>query len=201
MTTDHTALTELLDKATRDLDPVLTQMAWAEEEISLAIERHPHAADTLHHSFTLIRPTNDRRMNAEFIYRGHCRELLDRIANGEDTRPGTAAEVAIALCEVGLATPLNDAATGLIFRMWSTFPDLDQDTIDTDLHHRESLHGDRIGEVEATVRAKTAVADREFGNPECHGWHHGDPVQCWYGPQTPPEAEQDQSIATAQAAA
>jgi hypothetical protein len=82
---------------------VFDQMDWSEDEISEAQQRHPQAADVLDRSVTLIHPTSDR-MNTEFGYRSHCRKLLDRVANGEDTRPGTAAEVVITLCEVALAS-------------------------------------------------------------------------------------------------
>jgi hypothetical protein len=58
-------------------------------------------------------------MRTEFVYRSHCRELLDRAARGEDTRPGTAAECCIALSETSLRVPLRTSAAGLYARMWT----------------------------------------------------------------------------------
>lgn len=173
-------LTELLDATTDALAPVFNQMEWGEDEIRKAQQRHPHAADALHHSFALIRPTNDR-MNTEFVYRGHCRELLNRVARGEDTRPGTAAEVVIAMCEAAKAAPLIETGYGLIFRMWAeAFPD--QQELTDDREHREKLHGSSIDDAEAQTRTKLAVSDRVLGPIECTGWHHGERVACSYAP-------------------
>lgn len=180
-------LTEFLDVTSDALAPVFDQMAWGEDEINTAMQRHPHAAETLHHAFLLIQPTSDR-MNTEFVYRGHCRELLDRLAHGADTRPGTAAEVVLALCETALATPLNTAATGLIFRLWAAaFPD--QPEIDANRQHREQLHGSSIDDAEADTRAELAVPDRVLDTIECTGNHHGKQVTCPYAPQNLPVEE------------
>lgn len=184
MPTEST-LTKLLDATSNALAPVFNQMEWGEDEISRAQQRHPNAADTLHHSFMLIRPTDDRGMNIEFVYRGHCRELLDRIARGEDTRPATAAEVVIAMCEGAKAAPLTATGYGLVFRMWvEAFPE--QQELTNDREHREKLHGSSIDDAEADTRAKLAVPGRVLGTIECIGWHHGERVACAYAPQTLP---------------
>lgn len=176
--------TEILDTTLSALPPVLEQFAWGEDEITEAMQRHPHAADTLHHSFTLLFPTSDR-MNTEFVYRRHCQELLDQVANGEDSRPGTAVEVVIALYELALATPINAASTGLVFRMWATaFPD--QQEIDVNRQHREKLHGSSIDDAEAVTRAQLAIPDRTLGTIECSGHHHGEQVWRAPTPATPP---------------
>ncbi|NYH77174.1 hypothetical protein FHR84_000488 [Actinopolyspora biskrensis] len=184
MSTESTALTEILRVTFQACAPVFEQMSWSEDEIRTAQQRHPHAADTLHHSFTLLRPTSER-MNTEFVYRGHCRELLDRVATGKDTRPGTAAEIVIALCGVAMATPINTAAEGLVFRMWATaFPE--QSEIDTNRQHRERLHGARIDDAESLMRTKLTVADRALGPIACSGRHHGERVTCTYAAQPLP---------------
>ncbi|MEY8042614.1 hypothetical protein AB8O55_24680 [Saccharopolyspora cebuensis] len=176
----ESTLAELRDATAAELAPMFEQMEWAEDEISAARHRHPRAADTLHHSFALLRPTSDR-MSTEFVYRGHCRELLDRVACREDTRPGTAAETVLAMCEVATATPLSSSGAGLLFRMWEqAFPG--QARIDHHLEHRETLHGERIDDAEAETRAKLAVPDRVLGPIECTGWHHGAQVTCAYAP-------------------
>jgi hypothetical protein len=56
------------------------RMVSAEEEIEAARARHPQHADRLYHSFSLLQPiTGLDRMRTEFVYRSHCRELLDRV--------------------------------------------------------------------------------------------------------------------------
>lgn len=178
MSTDLTALTGLLEEISEALSPVLTQMEWAEDEICKATNRHPDAGDALYHSFKLLAPTRSR-MHTEFVYRGHCRELLDRVARCEDTRPGTAAEIVIALCEVSLTVPISGIAVGLLFRMWSeAFPG--QAEIDIDRQHREALYGADIDDAEATIRAKLAVPERLLGAIDCAGLHHGERVNCIY---------------------
>ncbi|MFG1857468.1 hypothetical protein ACGFJT_36925 [Actinomadura geliboluensis] len=63
-------------------------------------------------------------MGQEFVYRSHCRELLGRRAEGQDTQPGTAAEAALAMCEVAKAIPLHGAVAGVYFRLFSdAFPE------------------------------------------------------------------------------
>lgn len=118
MSVELTALTDLLEAVPEELSSALTQMVWAEDEICRATNRHPDAGDALYHSFKLLVPTSNK-MCTEFVYRGHCRELLDRVARCEDARPGTAAEIAVALCETSLAVPISSIAVGLLFRMWS----------------------------------------------------------------------------------
>ncbi|GAB3686615.1 hypothetical protein [Saccharopolyspora tripterygii] len=174
-------LTELVDDVRRELTPVFDMMEWGEDEISTARRRHPAHADTLHHSFTLLRPTNER-MRTEFVYRGHTRELLDRVAQGEDTRQATGAEVVLALCQVSQTAPLNATATGLVGRLWQTaFPDQPVDLGD-EQEHREKLYGSSIDDAEADIRARLAVPGRVLGTIECGGWHHGEPVACHYAP-------------------
>jgi hypothetical protein len=66
------------------------------EELS---QEHPERADLIWHSFSLLRPTHDLMHKSDVIYRSHCREILQRVIDGADTRPGTAAECCIVCCE------------------------------------------------------------------------------------------------------
>ncbi|TCC19947.1 hypothetical protein [Kribbella sindirgiensis] len=162
-----------------DLGAALTsafdQMEWAEEEIKRAERRHPAACDAIWHSFSLLVSTHDL-MAHEQVFRAHCRELLNRVAAGEDTRLGTAAELCCTFRDVTLATPVNTTATGLYFRMFrSAFPSL---PLDADLSHYEALRGTQMDEMEADTRRRLAVADRHVEGVECMGKHHGKPVAC-----------------------
>lgn len=158
---------------------VFAALEWAEEEIVAARRRRPECSDRLYHSFRLLTPTHDR-MRTEFVYRSHCAELLDRVAAGEDTRAGTAAEVCCALLEASLTTPLKSSATGLYMRMWqrARFPELPEFT--EAARHHEALEREVIDSHEQFARRTLAVAERSLGEIDCAGRHHGEDVTCRY---------------------
>ncbi|MFL6125487.1 hypothetical protein [Actinophytocola sp.] len=173
------SITDLLRGITDDLAGVFGQMEWAEDEIAQARRGHPAEADTLYHSFLLLKPTHEL-MDTEFVYRSHCRELLERVAAGRDTRPGTAAEICCACCDSSQLAPLTSPAAGLYHRMWvAAFPDKPNFFAEHQQAH-EVLEGSTIDDLEATMRRKLAVQDRTLGAIDCHGRHHGEPVQCQY---------------------
>ncbi|NQE89763.1 hypothetical protein [Nocardia terpenica] len=166
-------------------DAVFDQMEWAEDEIERAQRRYPHAKNKLYHSFLLLRATHDL-MGTEIVYRAHCREILARVVKGEDTRPGTAAEICTMMSEISLRTSLNTAAFGLYARAWK-LAGLPGDQFDS-LPHYEAIAGSRIDDFEAESRAKLAVPDRRFGVDECGGMHHGDKVDCEFAAKSKGEA-------------
>ena len=172
------SITDVVQGVTDDLASVFGQMEWAEDEIAQARRRRPAQADTLYHSFLLLTPTHNL-MTTEFVYRAHCRELLERVAAGSDTRPGTAAEVCCACCDSSQLAPLTSPAAGLYHRMWAAaFPD--KPTFAETQEAHEVLEGSTIDDLEATMRRKLAVPDRRLGVIDCPGRHHGEPVQCRY---------------------
>ncbi|MEV6071977.1 hypothetical protein AB0L82_36015 [Nocardia sp. NPDC052001] len=145
------------------LEAMLPQMQWANEEIAAAQERHPAAREQLHASFLLLKPTNDL-MRREMPYRAHCREILERVATGGDTRPATAIEVLGALARASARTPLNTAATGLYFRMWKAgeaagLPDIG---IVSELEHYEAIAGTLMDEYEHDARTRLAQPARSL---------------------------------------
>lgn len=181
------AVHDLLDGGSGDIFTVLAKafghMDWAEEEIEAARARHPRHADRLWHSFSLLVPQAGlERMASEFVYRSHCRELLDRVAAGEDTRPGTAAEVCCAMRNTSLLAPFTSAAAGLYMRMWQAarFPDF-PGFAEASRHH-EALERSLIDDHEQFARRRLAVPDRRLGTIDCHGRHHGEDVDCAYAP-------------------
>src|SRR5437016_3464821 len=89
-------LGSILAETTDFLAGLFDRMDWAEDEISKAQQRHPECADVLYHAFRLLTPSPipQQASPAEFVYRSHCRELLERVASGQDTRPATDAEIA-----------------------------------------------------------------------------------------------------------
>ncbi|MCM3884621.1 hypothetical protein [Frankia sp. R82] len=154
----------------------LVQAEWAEEEIEAAGKRCPDRQDLLFHGFTLLVPVLPL-MATEFVYRSHCREILERVVRGEDTRPGTAAEVCCLCAEISQTVPLTSPAAGLYFRMWAiAFPD--RPIADDRRVHHEALDGSRIDDFEKLARARIGVADRRLGSIDCTGKHHGLRVSC-----------------------
>lgn len=164
----------------REVAEAFVRIEWAEDEIKQAIARHPAEADTLFHSFPLLRPPTNEGMSTEMVYRGHCREILERVAVGADTRPGTAAEVCLVLKEVSMVGPMTPGATGLYFRMWAqAFPGTVAE-IDQSVAHYEELYGSAIDDAERLARNKLSVKARLLGDIECSGRHNGETVQCKY---------------------
>jgi hypothetical protein len=177
------------DSIIGQLEGLFTQMEWAEDEIEKARKRHPGQADTIYHSFKLLTPTHEL-MGTEFVYRSHCRELLNRVAAGHDTRPGTAAEVCLMCCDTSALAPLNSAGAGLYGRMWTAagFPG---DQFSARQLHHEALDASLIDGAEGEARRKLAVADRKTGDVDCGGMHHGEHVTCAYAtPAQPAEPVQ-----------
>jgi hypothetical protein len=175
---DTITLSELVPEISSALAASLNLIDLAEEEIDNACARYPHHRDTLFHSFRLLRPTLPR-MTSAFVYRSHCQELLDRVARGEDTRPGTAAEVCCLCADISTQVPLNSPAAGLYFRMWAqAFPHTP--VADDRRAHHEALYADRINDYEALARAKLAIDDRRLGTITCTGRHNTVKVPCRY---------------------
>ncbi|TDD49011.1 hypothetical protein [Saccharopolyspora elongata] len=155
------------------MEDVFERIRWADEEIENARARHPQHADKLWHSNMLLTPNPGlESMKKEFVFRAHCRELLDRVAAGEDTRPGTAAEICCAMSDTSLLSPLTSAASGLYARMWRAagFPELDEVTEAS--HHHEALEKAAIDGHEQDARRELAIPDRRLGDIECDGLHN-----------------------------
>ncbi|WP_280404775.1 hypothetical protein [Nocardia brasiliensis] len=158
------------------------RMEWADVEIRKAVDRHPDKRNILYHCFSpdLMRATHEL-MGDELVFRAHCRELLERVATGMSTKPGTAAEVALACMESSLKAPLSTAAAGLYMRMWrqAEFGFLRQPKdLVGDLESYEAIAGSEIDELERVSRVKLAVADRVLHDIECDGFHWGERADC-----------------------
>lgn len=173
----------LIADLTAQTAPVFEAMEWAEDEITRARRRHRRQADTIHHAFGVLTPRDiGPGMGTEFVYRGHARELLERVAEGADLRPATAAEICLALVETSLQAPMHGPAAGLYFRMWQqAFPD--SELAAEFANHQgsyEDLHGSRIDELEADLRHRLRDPDRQLGDITCAGRHHGKSVTCMF---------------------
>jgi hypothetical protein len=152
--TENYDLTKEVDQLKAALAPAFQAMEWAEEEIETARNQIPgsRVAGRIKTSFMLLRPTHDL-MSTEVVYRSHCREILERVARNQDTRPGTAAECCIALSVTSLEVPLSTTAAGLYARMWK-LADLPDAALADTAEHYEALEGQSIDDAEVWLRNK-----------------------------------------------
>jgi hypothetical protein len=95
------------DRLTSKFAGIFEMMEAAEEEIAEAIDRHPMKRDIIWNSFTILQPSEILRDLSMQVYRAHCKELLERVAIGVDTRPGTKAEVLGAISNLSTVAPLK----------------------------------------------------------------------------------------------
>lgn len=77
----------------------------ADELITTAKAKWPDHAPQLDKSFLLLQPTRPLRGKVVEVYQAHSEELLERVVQGQDTRPGTRAEVLCALLDGALKAP------------------------------------------------------------------------------------------------
>ncbi|MFG1913034.1 hypothetical protein [Kribbella sp. NPDC048928] len=180
------ALAELLPEL-KTIESLFGAMEWAEDEIKQAQRRRPGAADAIWHSFSLLTPVHPLMDGSESLYRAYCREILDRVAAGADTRPGTSAEICCVASDASRNAPLTSPAFGLYARAFRVvmpgqqFPG-DELAAAQYMDHVEALHGTQIDDLEADTRRRLTRKERTLTGIECAGRHHGEPVDCRYRP-------------------
>ena len=171
LTFDHTPLRDKLDELIllddddaafwKQVQNTFKFIEIAEQEIERAQRRHPEQASQLHRTFSFIRP--DHFINYHpTIYRHHCRELLERIATGADTRPGTLAEAAIAIMQVTLATPVQRDVAILYGRLFKCFFPEQYETLR--YFPTEESYPGRCDEILATLLRKLTAPRRRWEN-------------------------------------
>ena len=135
-------------------------MEIAEDEIAKAQARHPDAKERLWHTFRLLSPGHLTGYPTRF-YRAHCHEILERVYNGVDTRPGTKAEVLTGLSEWSLEHKPNTATAALISEL---FADLcpEQPSWGADIIQAAKVTepADAIPNLYADLQRKTAREER-----------------------------------------
>lgn len=157
--------TALFDGLGELIDSVLDQCAWAEAEIEAAQLRHDERdRGPLWNSFRLLRATHQRPW-PELLYRAHCRELLDRVAAGVDTRPPTDAEKLAVLSAASQRAPLNSGAETLYLRISTRILPgiLDKVGEVLDIQAYEKVSGNRADDFEAQLMRKLAQSWRRIG--------------------------------------
>jgi len=89
-------------------------MRLAEEEIEQAVQRHPEHTEKLKRAFQYL-AWMDPQLPTDEVYRGHARQLLERIVNGDSLNPGTWAEALMALSKASMKAPLNQKAMAAMY--------------------------------------------------------------------------------------
>jgi len=99
------------------------RMEIAEEEIELAKTKYPDQTDATHGSFRLLMYDELFECVIDDVYRQHCKELIQRVAKKQDTRPATKAEVMCALSGMSLVAPLDRDAAALFSNLFEQIMD------------------------------------------------------------------------------
>lgn len=109
------------------------QIGWAKDEATKAMERHGEKppADTgegagpIYNALSLCACVLQPYMAPEQIFRAHCSEIFERVAKGEDTQPGTDAEILGLLVDAAQAMQFCGGLICLYFRLVkSVLPDM-----------------------------------------------------------------------------
>lgn len=147
------------------IDRVFSDIEVAEEEIRRGQDMYPSEAKLIDSCFKLLlRPqaiTNDD------LYRAHVRELVERVANGGDTRKATRAEILAELAD--FASQVKPTKLGCL--VMAHLMDLTlysvEATHDIVQGLRESAgkpeYPEQIGDTVEELRDKLAVAERVLG--------------------------------------
>lgn len=138
-------------------------MEVAEREIAGAMAAAPRRAHArLDASFGLLVPGVTARYG-ERVYLAHVREILRRVARGEDTRPGTDAEVLCALSAASLVAPLPAGPARLMASMFlRVYPELrgHPDWRDVEAEVGREYYPGQVEQLERDLRRRAAQADR-----------------------------------------
>lgn len=165
----------------------LKLMEIAEEEITQAMQQHPLKAALLFDSFLTVTPTLNMTTLTPQVYRAHVRELLDRVIHKQDVRPGTLAEVMIALSEASLHAPLIENAGFLYARIFRSI--FGEDAVPGLSAFRESHQG-AANQIERDLRRKLTVANRHKPSPTRYQAERRTDDNGEQHPPTPPDTKQ-----------
>ncbi|MFJ9167336.1 hypothetical protein ACIRPK_23735 [Kitasatospora sp. NPDC101801] len=127
-----------------------------EEEIAAARERHGEKEQgAIWNAFLLMQHTEPLE-SAPRLYRAHVRELLERVATGQDTRPATDAELLASVSAGSVQGPLGPAAACLAMRLLARLPAGDTLPLDTEprvVEDYERVHGSEADKMAEDLRA------------------------------------------------
>ena len=172
---------DILKSINDELGPIFEQMEWAEDAIRKAQRRHPSQKSAIWHSFNLLRD-NTGRMTTETVYAAHAREILDRVARNEDTRPATNVEIVIGLLRTAEISPLTHEGFALLSRCWKAANLPANPELTDSADHYEAIMPGTLNNAEIMTRTKLGDPERRFAphEIECTGQHHRKPVHCTF---------------------
>lgn len=132
----------------------------AEDEIAAGKLRYPLQADLINDSFRYLVPTEC--VHTDTLFRAHAREIVDRVAKGDDVRPGTTAEVIGAISKLTVVAPPSRELTLLYMKLFSQlFPHHAHQVLEeTGPIEPDGYERQRMDELEAELRRKLTT-DRD----------------------------------------
>lgn len=141
-------------------------MEIAEDEIAAGKLRYPNATDVVHDAFQYLCPTAMISQHAanETLYRAHCRQIIDWLAEGQDVNQATDAELLVIFAETSLSSPLNPEGTLLYGELFkSVFGEATAEKYGIPAQDMELMrkhHGSTAYELLGRMRAKYAPRGR-----------------------------------------
>ncbi|GAA0946044.1 hypothetical protein [Actinocorallia libanotica] len=140
----------------------------AEEEIEKAQKRHGEPVGErgpIWNTFRHLKP--GFLADSEMLYRAHCVELLDRVAEGRDLRPPTRPEMIAALARASKSAPLTSAAAGLYIELFEeVFPAESREAFSEHPNMAADyrrVHGQQMDDHREWLRGTLLQADRGEG--------------------------------------
>ncbi len=156
---EHLDPNKIVEEVEQLTSGLFERMELAENEITAAIERDPEHAEAYDAAFKLLVPTDT--LISDSLYQRHCHELLSRVAEGQDTRPGTDAEILGAFSQATHAAPPNTTLSLAYARLFRRLFPEHAETADSLAHSvgRERYEGD-VDDLIAWSRKKLAMKER-----------------------------------------
>lgn len=110
----NTNIASIFQGLREQTNDIFACMESAEAEIAVAMRQYPNRCDMLYGTFLSLRPLFP--FCSDMLYRAHCRELLERVAYGEDVTQPTRAEMLELLQRVSAFIPFHSHA-GALYRL------------------------------------------------------------------------------------
>lgn len=131
----------------------------AEEEIQAAKLRFPARASEIHSAFACLCPTDPIRDLSDDVFHFHCRELLERVAKGQDLRPGTTAELLGLLSNASQMVPPTRVSALLYQELFSRlYPDGPIGCRGVVMSELEPFERDEMLSLERRLRRRLAIS-------------------------------------------
>lgn len=157
-----------MDNETREVFEMLDMGAYtaifdlmeiAEDEILKAQKRHPDRAEHLwDKGFSLCCPSPVLGNVTDKIYRAHCAEILDRLAQDQDTGIATEAEILWSLSTLSKAAPLNHDAAAAFRQLFISVMGFDATP---EIPEFRGTYDGAVEELIGTFRTKLTIKDRK----------------------------------------